>query len=112
MTDELDPQTQQHIDHSEDAVDDCDTPTCVDASTDAPATADAHAGADKATDTDDTVEHDESEQPEPSDAEPDTDPAPQAAGPIEVSSEEELDAVMDSMMDAVKAMKDLSLIHI
>ena len=55
MTDELDPQTQQHIDHSEDAVDDCDTPTCVDASTDAPATADAHAGADKATDTDDTV---------------------------------------------------------
>ena len=106
MTDELDPQTQQHIDHSEDAVDDCDTPTCVDASTDAPATADAHAGADKATDTDDTVEHDESEQPEPSDAEPDTDPAPQAAGPIEVSSEEELDAVMDSMMDAVKAMKD------
>ena len=43
MTDELDPQTQQHIDHSEDAVDDCDTPTCVDASTDAPATADAHA---------------------------------------------------------------------
>lgn len=112
MTDELDPQTQQHIDHSADAVDDCDTPTCVDASTDAPATADVpaaadvHADADKATDTDDTVEHDESEQPEPSDAEPDTDPAPQAAGPIEVSSEEELDAVMDSMMDAVKAMKD------
>ena len=34
------------------------------------------------------------------------DDAPQAAGPIEVSSEEELDAVMDSMMDAVKAMKD------
>ncbi len=112
MTDELDPQTQQHIDHSADAVDDCDTPTCVDVSTDAPATADApaaadvHADADKATDTDDTVEQDESEQPEPSDAEPDTDPAPQAAGPIEVSSEEELDAVMDSMMDAVKAMKD------
>lgn len=112
MTDELDPQTQQHIVHSADAVDDCDTPTRVDASTDAPATADApaaadvHADADKATDTDDTVEQDESEQPEPSDAEPDTDPAPQAAGPIEVSSEEELDAVMDSMMDAVKAMKD------
>lgn len=39
MTDELDPQTQQHIDHSADAVDDCDTPTCIDASTDAPATA-------------------------------------------------------------------------
>ena len=34
------------------------------------------------------------------------DDVPQAAGPIEVSSEEELDAVMDSMMDAVKAMKD------
>lgn len=106
MTDELDPQTQQHIDDSADAVDDCDTPTCVDASTDAHADADAHAGADKAADTDDTVEHDESEQPEPSHAEPDTEPAPQAAGPIEVSSEEELDAVMDSMMDAVKAMKD------
>lgn len=106
MTDELDPQTQEHIDHSADAVDDCDTPTCVDASTDAHAGADARAGADKATDTDDTVEHDESEQPELSHAEPDTEPAPQAAGPIEVSSEEELDAVMDSMMDAVKAMKD------
>lgn len=106
MTDELDPQTQEHIDHSADAVDDCDTPTCVDASTDAHAGADARAGADKATDTDDTVEHDESEQPELSHAEPDTEPAPQAAGPIEVSSEEELDAVMDSMMDAVKAMKN------
>ncbi len=106
MTDELDPQTQQHIDHSADAVDDCDTPTCVDASTDATATANAHAGADKATDADDTVEHDESEQSESNDAEPDTEPAPQTAGPIEVSSEEELDAVMDSMMDAVKAMKD------
>lgn len=106
MTDELDPQTQQHIDHSADAVDDCDTPTCVDASTDATATANAHAGADKATGADDTVEHDESEQSESNDAEPDTEPAPQTAGPIEVSSEEELDAVMDSMMDAVKAMKD------
>ena len=46
------------------------------------------------------------EQPDPSDSEPKAENAPQAAGPIEVSSEEELDAVMDSMMDAVKAMKD------
>ena len=105
MTDELDPQTQQHIDDSADVADDCSTPTCVAASVDASAE-DAHAGADKATDTGDTVEHDEGEQPESNDAEPDADPAPQAAGPIEVSSEEELDAVMDSMMDAVKAMKD------
>ena len=105
MTDELDPQTQQHIDHSADVADDCSTPTCVAASVDASAD-DAHAGADKATDTGDTVEHDEGEQPESNDAEPDTGPASQAAGPIEVSSEEELDAVMDSMMDAVKAMKD------
>lgn len=105
MTDELDPQTQQHIDHSADAVDDCVTPTCVDASVDASAE-DAYAGADKATDADDTVEHDEGEQSESNNAEPDTEPASQAAGPIEVSSEEELDAVMDSMMDAVKAMKD------
>ena len=103
MTDELDPQTQQHIDDSADVADDCITPTCVAASVDASAE-DAHAGADKATDTGDTVEHDEGEQPESNDAEPDTDPAPQAAGPIEISSEEELDAVMDSMMDAVKAM--------
>ena len=105
MTDELDPQTQQHIDDSADVADDCSTPTCVAASVDASAE-DAHAGADKATDTGDTVEHDEGEQPESNDAEPDADPASQAAGPIEVSSEEELDAVMDSMMDAVKAMKD------
>ena len=46
------------------------------------------------------------EQPNPSDTEPKAENAPQVAGPIEVSSEEELDAVMDSMMDAVKAMKD------
>lgn len=109
MTDELDPQTQQHIDHSADAIDGCDTPTCADASVDAPADAsveDAYAGTDKATDADDTVEQNEDEQSEPGCAEPDTEPAAQAAGPIEVSSEEELDAVMDSMMDAVKAMKD------
>lgn len=108
MTDELDPQTQQHIDHSADAIDDCDTSTCVDATTDASvaaSTEDAHATADKAADADDIVEQGEGEQSEPSGAEPDTQAAAQA-GPIEVSSEEELDAVMDSMMDAVKAMKD------
>ena len=54
----------------------------------------------------DADELNEGEQPDPSDAEPDANPVPQATGPIEVSSEEELDAVMDSMMDAVKAMKD------
>lgn len=107
MTDELDPQTQQHIDHSADAVDDCSTPTCVAASVDASAE-DAHAGADKATDTGDTVEHDEGEQPESNDTEPDADPASHAAGPIEISSEEELDAVMDSMMDASAHMLDSS----
>lgn len=112
MTDELDPQTQQHIDTSADAIDGCDTPTCADASVDAPADAsakDVHTTAVKATDADDTVEQGESEQSEPSDAEPDAEPATQAAGPIEVSSEEELDAVMDSMMDAVKAMKDAAV---
>ncbi|MFQ7393118.1 MAG: hypothetical protein ACLRM9_07640 [Collinsella aerofaciens] len=104
MTDELDPQTQQHIDHSR-------RRRRLRYSYlrrrlhRSPATADAHAGADKATDTDDTVEHDESEQPEPSDAELTRTP-PRKRGPHRVSSEEELDAVMDSMMDAVKAMKD------
>ena len=114
MTDELDPQTQQHIDHSADAIDGCDTPTsdnnAVDSAVDdVPAGVPAeevHATAGEVADADDTVEQDEGEQPEPSDAEPDAEPAPRAAGPIEVSSEEELDAVMDSMMDAVKAMKD------
>lgn len=109
MTDELDPQTQQHIDHSADAIDGCDTPTCADAPANVSADAsdeDVHATADKATDADDTVEQGEGEQSEPGGAEPDAKPAVQAAGPIEVSSEEELDAVMDSMMDAVKAMKD------
>ena len=41
MTDELDPQTQQHIDDSADVTDDCSTPTCVAASVDASAE-DAH----------------------------------------------------------------------
>ena len=109
MTDELDPQTQQHIDLSAGAIDGCDTPTCADASADASAEASgehAHAAADKAAGADSTAEQDEGEQPEPSGEKADTEPAAQAAGPIEVSSEEELDAVMDSMMDAVKAMKD------
>lgn len=105
MTDELDPQTQQHIDHSAGAIDDCDTPTCADAPADASAE-DTHATADEVTDADSTVEQGEDEQSEPGGAEPDAEPAAQVAGPIEVSSEEELDAVMDSMMDAVKAMKD------
>lgn len=105
MTDELDPQTQQHIDHSADVIDGCDTPTCADASVDTPVE-DAYAGTDKAADADDTVEQGEDEQSEPGGAEPDAEPAAQVAGPIEVSSEEELDAVMDSMVDAVKAMKD------
>lgn len=105
MTDELDPQTQQHIDHSAGAIDDCDTPTCADAPADASAE-DTHATADEVTDADSTVEQGEDEQSEPGGTEPDAKPAVQVAGPIEVSSEEELDAVMDSMMDAVKAMKD------
>lgn len=35
MTDELDPQTQQHIDDSADTIDDCDTSTSSDGSIDA-----------------------------------------------------------------------------
>lgn len=109
MTDELDPQTQQHIDLSAGAIDGCDTPTCADASADASAEASgehANAAADKAAGADSTAEQDEGEKSEPCGDKADTEPAAQAAGPIEVSSEEELDAVMDSMMDAVKAMKD------
>lgn len=97
MTDELDPQTQQHIDDSADTIDDCDASTSSDGGIDAAVEeADANVAA----------EQDKEEQPDPSDAEPKAENAPQVAGPIEVSSEEELDAVMDSMMDAVKAMKD------
>lgn len=104
MTDELDPQTQQHIDDSANTIDDCDTSTSNDGGIDAaveeaPAAADANVAAEQ-----DKVE--QLEQPDPNDTEPKAENAPQAAGPIEVSSEEELDAVMDSMMDAVKAMKD------
>lgn len=108
MTDELDPQTQQHIDDSADTIDDCDTSTSSDGGIDAsvekaPAAAVEAADANVAADQD---KEEQLEQPDPNDTEPKAENAPQAAGPIEVSSEEELDAVMDSMMDAVKAMKD------
>lgn len=108
MTDELDPQTQQHIDDSADTINDCDTSTSGDGGIDA-AVEEAPAAADEAADANVAAEQDKEdqlEQPDPSDTEPKAENAPQAAGPIEVSSEEELDAVMDSMMDAVKAMKD------
>ena len=102
MTDELDPQTQQHIDDSANVAADTDAATRNDtdvddatldngAATEVPAAEDADEQNDNSAVQDDV---------------PEKDGAPQAAGPIEVSSEEELDAVMDSMMDAVKAMKD------
>ena len=108
MTDELDPQTQQHIDDSANTIDDCDTSTSNDGDIDA-AVEEAPAAADEAANANVAAEQDKEEQleqPDPNDTEPKAENAPQAAGPIEVSSEEELDAVMDSMMDAVKAMKD------
>ncbi len=108
MTDELDPQTQQHIDDSADTIDDCDTSTSSDGGIDA-AVEEAPAAAVEAADANaaaDQGKEEQLEQPDPNDTEPKAENAPQAAGPIEVSSEEELDAVMDSMMDAVKAMKD------
>ena len=108
MTDELDPQTQQHIDDSADTIDDCETSTSSDGGIDA-AVEEAPAAADEAADANVTAEQDKEEQleqPDPNDTEPKAENAPQPAVPIEVSSEEELDAVMDSMMDAVKAMKD------
>lgn len=96
MTDELDPQTQQHIDDSADATADTDALTCNDTNVD-------NATLDESTVAETPAAEDADEQ---DDGTPVQDAAPQAAGPIEVSSEEELDAVMDSMMDAVKAMKD------
>lgn len=108
MTDELDPQTQQHIDDSAGTIDDCDASTSSDGGIDA-AVEEASAAANEAADANVAAEQDKEdqlEQPDPSDTEPKAENAPQVAGPIEVSSEEELDAVMDSMMDAVKAMKD------
>lgn len=103
MTDELDPQTQQHIDDSADVAADTDAVTCNDtdvddATLDNDAAAEIPAAADADEQNDDSAAQDDA---------PKKDAAPQqVAGPIEVSSEEELDAVMDSMMDAVKAMKD------
>ena len=96
MTDELDPQTQQHIDDSADVAADTDAATCNDTDVD-DATLDNGAAAEVPTAEDAGEQNDDSAA---------QDDAPQAEGPIEVSSEEELDAVMDSMMDAVKAMKD------
>lgn len=102
MTDELDPQTQQHIDDSADVAADTDSATCNDTDVD-------DATLDNGAATEIPAAEDAGEQNDDSDAQdaaPEKDAAPQAEGPIEVSSEEELDAVMDSMMDAVKAMKD------
>ena len=102
MTDELDPQTQQHIDDSADVAADTDAATCNDTDVD-DATLDNGAAAETpATEDADEQNGDSAAQ----DDAPEKDATPQVAGPIEVSSEEELDAVMDSMMDAVKAMKD------
>lgn len=96
MTDELDPQTQQHIDDPADVTADTDAVTCDGIDIDDPILDESA-----------TAETTETENAdEQNDDAPAQDDAPQAAGPIEVSSEEELDAVMDSMMDAVKAMKD------
>lgn len=102
MTDELDPQTQQHIDDSADVAADTDAATCNDtdvddATLDNGAATEIPAAEDTGEQNDDSAAQDDA---------PEKDAAPQAEGPIEVSSEEELDAVMDSMMDAVKAMKD------
>ena len=102
MTDELDPQTQQHIDDSADVTADANAVTCDDIDLDDPfldesATVETPGAEDADEQNDDAPAQDDH---------PVQDAAPQAAGPIEVSSEEELDAVMDSMMDAVKAMKD------
>ena len=102
MTDELDPQTQQHIDDSADVAADTGAATCNDTDVD-------DATLDNGAATEVPAAEDTGEQNDDSAAQdncPEKDAAPQAEGPIEVSSEEELDAVMDSMMDAVKAMKD------
>lgn len=102
MTNELDPQTQQHIDDSTDATADTDAVTCDDTNVD-----DATLNESDAAETPAVEDAEEQNDNVPAqDDDPVQDAAPQAAGPIEVSSEEELDAVMDSMMDAVKAMKD------
>lgn len=102
MTDELDPQAQQHINDSADIAADTDAATCNDtdvddATLDNSAATEIPAAEDAGEQNDDSAARDDA---------PEKDASPQAEGPIEVSSEEELDAVMDSMMDAVKAMKD------
>ncbi len=102
MTDELDPQTQQHIDDSADATADTNVVTCDDTNVDNATLSESTAAETPAAEDADEQNDDAPAQ----DDDPAQDAAPQAAGPIEVSSEEELDAVMDSMMDAVKAMKD------
>ena len=102
MTDELDPQTQQHIDDSADVTAGTDAVTCDDTNVD-----DTTLNESTAAETSAAEDADEQNDDAPAqDDDPVQDAAPQAAGPIEVSSEEELDAVMDSMMDAVKAIKD------
>ena len=91
MTDELDPQTQQHIDDSADVAADTDAATCNDTDVD-DATLDNGAAAETpATEDADEQNGDSAAQ----DDAPEKDATPQVAGPIEVSSEEELDAVMD-----------------
>ncbi len=102
MTDELDPQTQQHIDDSADVAADTDAAICNDTDVD-DATLDNGAATEIPAAEDAGEQNDD---PAAQDDAPEKDAAPQAEGPIEVSSEEELDAVMDSMMDAVEAMKD------
>ena len=102
MTDELDPQTQEHIDDSADVTADTDAVTCDGTDVDGPILDESTTAETPETENADEQNDD---APAQNDA-PVQDAAPQAAGPIEVSSEEELDAVMDSMMDAVKAMKD------
>ncbi len=102
MTDELDPQTQNHIDDSADVAADTDAAICNDTDVD-DATLDNGAATEIPAAEDAGEQNDD---PAAQDDAPEKDAAPQAEGPIEVSSEEELDAVMDSMMDAVEAMKD------
>lgn len=102
MTDELDPQTQQHIDDSADVAADTDAATCNDTDVD-DATLDNGAATEVPAA---EVAGEQNDDSAAQDDAPEKEAAPQAEGPIEVSSEEELDAVMDSMMDAVKAMKD------
>lgn len=102
MTDELDPQTQQHIDDSADFAADTDAATCNDTDVDDVTLDNGAATEIPAAE----VAGEQNDDSAAQDDAPEKEAAPQAEGPIEVSSEEELDAVMDSMMDAVKAMKN------